>query len=130
MANIKQQKKRIRIAADQRLENLRYRSTIKTLTKRLAAAVEDGDAATIADGAQGLVQLDRPRGLARRAAPEHRRAQEVAGRAARLRREAELSGLRRSAALRDLDQRPLELEVARRAASHPSARGRARRAGR
>ena len=36
MANIKQQKKRIRTAAEERLENLRYRSTIKTLTKRLA----------------------------------------------------------------------------------------------
>jgi small subunit ribosomal protein S20 len=47
MANIKQQKKRIRIAADERLENLRYRSTIKTLTKRLAAAVEDGDEAVV-----------------------------------------------------------------------------------
>jgi small subunit ribosomal protein S20 len=44
MANIRQQKKRIRIAAEERLENLRYRSTIKTLTKRLAAAVEGGDA--------------------------------------------------------------------------------------
>ena len=44
MPNIKQQKKRVRTAADERLENLRYRSTIKTLTKRLAAAVEDGDA--------------------------------------------------------------------------------------
>jgi small subunit ribosomal protein S20 len=43
MANIKQQKKRIRIAGDQRLENLRYRSTIKTLTKRLQSAAEDGD---------------------------------------------------------------------------------------
>ena len=42
MPNIKQQKKRVRTAADQRLENLRYRSTIKTLTKRLADAVEDG----------------------------------------------------------------------------------------
>ena len=47
MANITQQKKRIRTAADQRLENLRYRSTIKTLTKRLTAAVEDGDVATV-----------------------------------------------------------------------------------
>ncbi len=55
MANIKQQKKRIRIAADQRLENLRYRSTIKTLTKRLAAAVEDGDAATVDSEHQALV---------------------------------------------------------------------------
>jgi small subunit ribosomal protein S20 len=46
MANIKQQKKRIRLASEQRLENLRYRSTIKTLTKRLGAAVENGDDAT------------------------------------------------------------------------------------
>jgi small subunit ribosomal protein S20 len=46
MANIKQQKKRVRIAARQRLENLRYRSTIKTLTRRLeAAAGGEGDVA-------------------------------------------------------------------------------------
>ena len=45
MPNIKQQKKRVRIASEERLENLRYRSTIKTLTKRLAAAVDRGDAA-------------------------------------------------------------------------------------
>ena len=45
MANIRQQKKRIRIAADERLENLRYRSTIKTLTKRLTTAIEGGDTA-------------------------------------------------------------------------------------
>ncbi len=43
MPNIKQQKKRVRVAARERLENLRYRSTIKTLTKRLQAAVADGD---------------------------------------------------------------------------------------
>ena len=43
MPNIKQQKKRVRIAARQRLENLRYRSTVKTLTKRLEAAVDEGD---------------------------------------------------------------------------------------
>ena len=43
MANIKQQKKRVRIQARERLENLRYRSTIKTLTKRLEAAVGEGD---------------------------------------------------------------------------------------
>jgi small subunit ribosomal protein S20 len=60
MANIKQQKKRIRIAADQRLENLRYRSTIKTLTKRLASAVEDGDADKVADEHKSLVRwIDR-----------------------------------------------------------------------
>jgi small subunit ribosomal protein S20 len=43
MANIRQQKKRIRTAAAERLENLHYRSTIKTLTKKLATAVEGGD---------------------------------------------------------------------------------------
>ncbi len=43
MPNIQQQKKRVRIASRQRLENLRYRSSIRTLTKRLRAAVTDGD---------------------------------------------------------------------------------------
>ena len=57
MANITQQKKRIRIAADQRMENLRYRSTIKTLTKRLSTAVEDGDADAIATEHRNLVKL-------------------------------------------------------------------------
>jgi small subunit ribosomal protein S20 len=42
MPNIKQQEKRVRTAARQRLENLRYRSTIKTLTKRLERAAESG----------------------------------------------------------------------------------------
>ena len=57
MPNIKQQKKRVRIAAEQRLENLRYRSTIKTLTKRLAAAVEGGDNATVETEHKSLVKL-------------------------------------------------------------------------
>ena len=48
MANIQQQKKRVRIAERQREENLRYRSTVKTLTKRLEAAVADGDADKVA----------------------------------------------------------------------------------
>ena len=56
MANIKQQKKRIRIAGEQRLENLRYRSTIKTLTKRLAAAVDDGDADAVVTEHHTLVR--------------------------------------------------------------------------
>ncbi|HYY03195.1 MAG TPA: 30S ribosomal protein S20 [Gaiellaceae bacterium] len=43
MPNIKQQKKRVRSAARERLENLRYRSTVKTLTRRLEAAVADGE---------------------------------------------------------------------------------------
>jgi small subunit ribosomal protein S20 len=57
MANIKQQKKRVRTAARERLENLRYRSTIKTLTKRLERAVEGGSADEIASGHRQLVQL-------------------------------------------------------------------------
>lgn len=60
MANIKQQKKRVRIQARQRLENLRYRSTIKTLTKRLEAAAEDGDADRTAAEHRELVRtIDR-----------------------------------------------------------------------
>jgi small subunit ribosomal protein S20 len=60
MANIRQQKKRVRIQARQRLENLRYRSTIKTLTKRLEAAAEDGDADRIAAEHRDLVStIDR-----------------------------------------------------------------------
>jgi small subunit ribosomal protein S20 len=57
MPNIKQQKKRVRIAAEERLENLRYRSTIKTLTKRLAAAVEEKDAAAIEAEHKSLARL-------------------------------------------------------------------------
>ncbi len=57
MANIKQQKKRVRLAAEQRLENLRYRSTIKTLTKRLAAAAEGGDADAVDVEHRNLVKL-------------------------------------------------------------------------
>ena len=57
MANIKQQKKRVRIAAEERLENLRYRSTIKTLAKRLAAAAEEGDGESVETEHRNLVKL-------------------------------------------------------------------------
>ena len=57
MPNIRQQKKRVRIASEERLENLRYRSTIKTVTKRLSTAVEDGDQAAIASEHKSLVKL-------------------------------------------------------------------------
>jgi small subunit ribosomal protein S20 len=60
MANIKQQKKRVRIQGRQRLENLRYRSTIKTLTKRLETAVAEGDADRVASEHRELLHtLDR-----------------------------------------------------------------------
>ncbi|MBA3244608.1 MAG: 30S ribosomal protein S20 [Actinobacteria bacterium] len=47
MPNIQQQIKRVRIAERERDENLRYRSTVKTLTRRLEAAAADGDTPTI-----------------------------------------------------------------------------------
>lgn len=55
--NIRQQEKRVRIAARQRLENLRYRSTIKTLAKRLESAVAEGDAEAIASEHVALVRV-------------------------------------------------------------------------
>jgi small subunit ribosomal protein S20 len=48
MANIKQQKKRVRLAARQRVENLRYRSTVRTLMRRLRSTAEEGDDERIA----------------------------------------------------------------------------------
>jgi small subunit ribosomal protein S20 len=56
MPNIQQQKKRVGIALRQREENIRFRSTVKTLTKRLQSAVEAGDAAAIADEHRTLVR--------------------------------------------------------------------------
>jgi small subunit ribosomal protein S20 len=60
MANIKQQRKRVRIQERERTENLRYRSTIKTLTRRLESAVSDGDAERVTAEHRELVRtIDR-----------------------------------------------------------------------
>ena len=56
MPNIKQQKKRVRTAAQQRLQNLRYRSTVKTLTRRLRSAAASGDDAAVAEEHRTLVR--------------------------------------------------------------------------
>jgi small subunit ribosomal protein S20 len=56
MPNIQQQKKRVRIASRQREENIRFRSTVKTLTKRLEAAVAGGDAEAVAAEHRALVR--------------------------------------------------------------------------
>ncbi len=56
MPNIRQQKKRVRIAARQRLENLRYRSTVKTLARRLREAVADGDEERVVAAHRELVR--------------------------------------------------------------------------
>jgi small subunit ribosomal protein S20 len=57
MPNIQQQKRRVKIAARQRTENLRYRSAAKTLYKRLEAAVADGDKDRAAAEHRELVRL-------------------------------------------------------------------------
>ena len=57
MPNIKQQKHRVQIAARQRLENVRYRSSAKTIFKRLERAVQDGDADRAAQEHSTLVKL-------------------------------------------------------------------------
>jgi small subunit ribosomal protein S20 len=60
MPNIKQQEKRVRQTARQRQENLRWRSTAKTLMRRLHEAVEGGDAAETETRHRELVRwLDR-----------------------------------------------------------------------
>ena len=60
MPNIHQQKRRVKIAAPQREENLRYRSAVKTLFKRLESAVADGDKDRIAaEHRELLVLLDK-----------------------------------------------------------------------
>jgi small subunit ribosomal protein S20 len=78
MPNIKQQKKRVRSAARERLENLRYRSTVKTLTRRLEAAVRIGDANRAAAEHRELVRwIDRAaaRGALHRNTAARRKAQ-------------------------------------------------------
>jgi small subunit ribosomal protein S20 len=57
MANIKQQKKRVKVAARERLENLRYRSAIKTHFRRLGVAVDSGDADVVVTEHRQLVRL-------------------------------------------------------------------------
>jgi small subunit ribosomal protein S20 len=78
MPNIKQQKKRVRIAGDERLENLRYASTVKTLTRRLRAAVDEGDSEKIAADHRELVRwIDKAasRGALHRNAAARKKAQ-------------------------------------------------------
>ena len=78
MPNIKQQKKRVRVAAEQRLENLRYRSAAKTLAKRFRDAVGDGDQTRVEEEYRKLVSwLDRAasRGAIHRNTAARRKAQ-------------------------------------------------------
>jgi small subunit ribosomal protein S20 len=78
MPNIKQQEKRVRQSARQRVENLRWRSTAKTLMRRLREAADEGDAAAVAERHRELVRwLDRAaaRGTLHRNTAARRKAQ-------------------------------------------------------
>lgn len=78
MPNIKQQEKRVRQAARQRQENLRRRSAAKTLMRRLAATVEDGDKPAVEAAHRELVSwLDKAaaRGALHRNTVARRKAQ-------------------------------------------------------
>jgi small subunit ribosomal protein S20 len=55
MANIASQKKRIARSERERQENLRFRSSVKTYFRRLEAAVQSGDANTVATEHKALV---------------------------------------------------------------------------
>jgi ribosomal protein S20 len=57
MANIKQQKKRILVSERQRMENIRYRSSIKTAFRRLVEAVQSGEAAAVEAAHQNYIAL-------------------------------------------------------------------------
>ena len=57
MANIKQQKKRILVAERQRVENIRYRSSIKTAFRRIVEAVQSGDAGAVEAAHQHYIAL-------------------------------------------------------------------------
>ncbi len=78
MPNIRQQEKRVRQAARQRSENLRWRSTAKTLMRRLEEAAQGGDAAATGERHRELVRwLDKAaaRGALHRNTAARRKAQ-------------------------------------------------------
>jgi len=55
MANIASQKKRNARTERERVENLRFRSSVKTHFKRLEAAVQSGDAGTVTSEHKALI---------------------------------------------------------------------------
>jgi small subunit ribosomal protein S20 len=76
--NIKQQEKRVRQASRQRLENLRWKTTAKTLMRRLKEAADGGDATAVGQRHRELVSwLDKAssRGALHRNTASRRKAQ-------------------------------------------------------
>lgn len=81
MPNLKQQKKRVRTSERQRAENVRYRSTVRTLTRKLDDAVSGGDSDSVQAAHRDLVRwLDRAvtRGALHRNTVARRKAQAAA----------------------------------------------------
>ena len=82
MPNIKQQERRVHTSARERGENVRWRSTAKTLFKRVERAVAVGDSEAAAEEHRNLVRwLDR---AAARGAIHPNRAARKKAQAARL----------------------------------------------
>ena len=78
MPNIKQQEKRVRQAARQRQENLRWRSTAKTLMRSLREAADKGDKTAVAEAHRALTSwLDKAtaRGMLHKNTAARRKAQ-------------------------------------------------------
>ena len=81
MPNIKQQKKRVRTAERQHAENVRYKSTVRTLTRKLRDAAAEGDKEAIDAAHRDLVRwLDRAvtRGALHKNTASRRKAQAAA----------------------------------------------------
>ena len=78
MPNIRQQEKRVRQAAQQRGENLRWRSTAKTMMRGLREAAAAGDTTAVGEKHRALVSwLDKAaaRGALHRNTAARRKAQ-------------------------------------------------------
>ena len=78
MPNIRQQKKRVRQSARQRVENLHWRSTAKTLMRSLREAADKGDKDAVAEAHRALTSwLDKAatRGMLHKNTAARRKAQ-------------------------------------------------------
>ena len=78
MPNIQQQKKRVRQTARQRVENLHWRSTAKTLMRSLREAADKGDTTAVAEAHRALTSwLDKAaaRGMLHKNTAARRKAQ-------------------------------------------------------
>ena len=78
MPNIQQQKKRVRQSARQRVENLHWRSTAKTLMRGLREAADKGDKDAVSEAHRALTSwLDKAaaRGMLHKNTAARRKAQ-------------------------------------------------------